>query len=931
MIKTLQFLLRIVAVIISVHQISFAQCNPDQTAPIFSRAPADTIVCAGAIPIPKPLNALDECDGLLIAFSRDDTTAVNGLCNGGIIKRTWRISDSKSNTTTYTQTITVEPDLAPPTSTADLSEVFEFIGSNNFGRWVIDKQNNIIINSQDDCSVSNIFNNAPPIFNQCGSIVVTFTLEDECGKTADFQVKYTLRDTIQPIFNNLPRDTTISCAAGRPLVPTVTASKSGSPIAVQFQEEDRPLGQQPCNNSQIIRTWTANDGCGNTIEGTQTITVVDDQAPTFTTPSNRILNCNEDYNDLSITGSPTNVTDNCNTMAITVNFQDQIAPTQQGLRVERTWVARDACGNERRQMQVITVLDTIAPTFTVPADIVVDCGQLTDLNFTGRPTMAMDNCTASPTVSYEDVFTTGSCASGGVIQRIWRVRDEAGNTTEKTQNISLNDKIPPTVTTQAKDRTVSCGMAVPSTVLFTEWLNQRAGAVAVDNCSSVTNLTWIAYNSGTNNPPSLPDVDCPQENTKIIRQQKVDFIVQDECGNRDTTSATFTVVDDVAPLFVYCPPDTTVQNLQGLCSTDYVLASPVVEERCATFSGNYNRTINVPIFSNTPNNRDVPVNQVRLSFPIILSPSFASDSVQLSIKLINVDGEQGPEYFNVLLEDGTIIGRTNNTLNQCGNSETVFTNISPRQINQAAGSNSLVTFFLSPNIVEGQPGRFSVNDICGGSSVEATLSFKTLTPKDIRYEYQINNGGRLLFIPPSPIIETLNVGINTVTYYAIDCAGNTSTCSYKATILDVDKPVTECPNDVVLPLGDNCTATYQLPLPNSITDNCGVGNTSSLTLPLDTVSALLTFSFDPDLGDYLANSKTFVFENLAPNALSPATLTISVRADLDNVYGFFIIVGDDGIPLTNTIIGQPNVTFGDCSDLVKPLLKYLLRYIMNGQ
>ncbi|NJK84107.1 MAG: hypothetical protein HC912_10210 [Saprospiraceae bacterium] len=113
-----------------------------------------------------------------------------------------------------------------------------------------------------------------------------------------------------------------------------------------------------------------------------------------------------------------------------------------------------------------------------------------------------------------------------------------------------------------------------------------------------------------------------------------------------------------------------------------------------------------------------------------------------------MDGEQGPEYFNVLLEDGTVIGRTNNTPAQCGNSETIFTNITIAQINQSAGSNSLITFFLVPNLVEGQPGRFSVNDICGGSSVEATLSFKTLIPQDIRYEYQINEGEKVTIYTP---------------------------------------------------------------------------------------------------------------------------------------------------------------------------------------
>ncbi|NJK84035.1 MAG: hypothetical protein HC912_09745, partial [Saprospiraceae bacterium] len=121
----------------------------------------------------------------------------------------------------------------------------------------------------------------------------------------------------------------------------VTASKNGSLVNVQFQEVDRPLGGSSCTNYQIIRTWTANDGCGNTLIGTQTITVVDDQAPTFTTPPNRTLNCEEDYTDVGTTGSPTNVSDSCNPSNITVNFQDQIFPVQQGIQVERTWVVRD--------------------------------------------------------------------------------------------------------------------------------------------------------------------------------------------------------------------------------------------------------------------------------------------------------------------------------------------------------------------------------------------------------------------------------------------------------------------------------------------------------------------------------------------------------------------------------------------------------------
>ena len=47
-------------------------------------------------------------------------------------------------------------------------------------------------------------------------------------------------------------------------------------------------------NYTLIRTWTAEDACGNTTAKTQTITVVDEEAPIFTqTPSDITVSCDQ--------------------------------------------------------------------------------------------------------------------------------------------------------------------------------------------------------------------------------------------------------------------------------------------------------------------------------------------------------------------------------------------------------------------------------------------------------------------------------------------------------------------------------------------------------------------------------------------------------------------------------------------------------------
>src|SRR5205085_8930566 len=109
---------------------------------------------------------------------------------------------------------------------------------------------------------------------------------------------------------------------------------------------------------------------------TQTITVTDNTAPTFTKPADITIftnaGCTYDAS-VSATGDVTDEADNCST-GLNATFSDAVvAGSCQGEKIiTRTWSLSDNCGNAAAdQIQTITVRDNIAPAFNKPADITI--------------------------------------------------------------------------------------------------------------------------------------------------------------------------------------------------------------------------------------------------------------------------------------------------------------------------------------------------------------------------------------------------------------------------------------------------------------------------------------------------------------------------------------------------------------------------------
>lgn len=892
----------------------------DPIAPAFQNPPLNETVCAGNIPEFEDLRVLDNCSSeanIQVQMS-EDTIGGLDVCRGGMLRRTWTAEDESGNTASTVQIIMVEEDTEAPNPNYEIRPDTAFCENSGFSTWVSAALDSLAANASDNCGIARIDKNGPSNFRSCGTILVEFYIEDECENITTLTSSYTIQDTVAPVFvESLPNITVSACDFRD--VDTLAVSVVDN--CVDTRDLEIVVTQVPtflgdaCGTVLLTRTYEAKDGCGNSSFLSHTITVVDEEAPEFDVPDDITVNCGIDFDDLDVLGTVDNIVDNCPSGNNTIAYEDSLSGTGGLLEIRRLWTVTDVCGNSRTKVQIIGLIDDIAPVFDPPFDISVSCGDLNNLSVTGEPAMLSDNCDPTPVVSFEDITDSGGagCFGNGSIIRRWRIEDNAGNFTTSDQEIRIEDETPPLIIREAMDMNVDCMDTTNIGVLFEEWVTRMGDAFAMDNCTEEQDLIWTAYNTGTLDAPNLPIEDCPSDSTSIFRTQTVDFIVEDICGNSDTTTASFNVFDNVAPVFAFCPSDTTLLTVGNTCSANFMFIPPRVIESCGAIFGNYSRSVEADIFSDDPGNMDVPVNDVRLSFSFLPSQDFPFGNVSLTLELTNVDSDQAPEYFNVYLEDGTPIGRTLNSTARCGNSTTVLTDITPDQLIQAAGSNNLITFFLRPNIDPSIPASFSMSDVCGGSAVRATLEFETRTPRGTTYSYQLNDDPITGYLPSTPVQRRLEAGVNTIVYFVTDCAGNSVSCSYRVIVTDSEAPGITCPDDVVLPLeGENCSVRYELPLPEIVTDNCIFGNASDIIVPSDSAQALLTYTFQPDLLDFLADDKTLSFPDVARSTINDVSLVISLRGDMDNDLAYFNIIGEDGSPLGTTLLGQANVSFGDC-------------------
>ncbi len=905
-----------------------------QSAPVINNVPAEvTIDCIDDVPDPVDLEATDDDPGfpkLITPVDMPEAADITPVCALDTIFRIWTAESDSATITRDTQLIIINPDETPPTigldverDTASCEIALDDNNPQGYASWK--NEQNIRVNTNidtlitDNCSGIDFgaLEMEEIIDGPCGTREYRFTITDNCGQTATWSAFYTVLDTVPPVFVDLPGDTIVSCddpylIAPAPIV-TATDNCSMNFIPVLTVDDDQEVNGS-CKEFQytITRTWTVSDDCGNETTGQQIINVNDLTAPTFTEPDDIIISCTDDANDLDLTGDVTDAVDECGG-PVNLDFSDQVSQGScpNDTIITRTWRARDVCGNTTTRTQTITKKDDTPPTFTPPRDTMVDCSIGEQVDVTGRPTGIQDNCgNGFRTPTFIDVIVDDPlCESKYTVKRTWTIEDSCGNAAFYEQIIEVMDLQAPAFSTAPMDLTIICADDLNIETAFEDWLTNRAGASATDNCELLD--TIFVFNSGTDQVPDLSTFICPANGDTVLMQQ-VDFIIEDACGNRDTAMATFAVIDNTPPTIIECQSDTTIFTNPGECSATFALIPPAFEEECsASLEVEDIVSENTLTSAALPGEEgNVPVDPTILNFPLNTSqPVNAFTDASLTISLISADAETESEHLIIKGEDGSILGRTATTDVSCGNSDTTVV-ITRDQFNEWA-SDGVISIGLEPNIPVGQAGRFAVNDICeNGTIVRGNLQVTVKSLETVRFRYRKDDEPLIDADFSDPVMATFDQGTHTVAYILEDCAGNVDSCTFILTVRDNEPPELSCPDDIVIVLPpDTCSVALTLPFIEDITDNCAARQQYLETLPNDTTDALIRFQLDPNLNDYLAMEDSVVFTNVAANAIGDVNVVLDVKGDFSTNGAFIDVFSENGL-----LIGSTRVGIADCNN-----------------
>jgi gliding motility-associated-like protein len=507
----------------------------DFTGPILTNIPPNlTLECGVDIPEPVNPDIEDDCDlGPKITYIQ---TLQAGSCpQSYTILRTWTGRDFCGNETTATQTISVVDQTAPK-----ITPVHPLIIGLNSGSIIqVTCDQSPVLNSSAVTAIDLCDNNPNLVltvsteeydcatFQYIRQITHEWTATDDCGNTSIFIIYIRVIDTTPPTFDFIPADLTLSCELSIPSSQPTVSDNCDSPVSLTLVES---INGNACERI-VQRTWTATDACGNQSTATQLIYISDKTPPVLgVVPADLTIDCTEPLPP----AASVSISDNCDTIpAITLSESiiSGICPTN--YTMIRTWTGTDICGNKSTKTQIITVIDNNSPIITtVPTDLKVQCD---DIPVTHLDVVAEDLCADTVYITYSDQITQGNCKHDYLITRTFIANDGCGNTSTASHHIVVIDNTPPQFTSIPDILTIECSQA-----------DTPPYPTAIDNCDPNVTIT--------HDSEIIAQGSCAGEYTMLVT-----WTVVDDCGNLNTASAEFQVVDTKPP--VITPTHPIMQNV----------------------------------------------------------------------------------------------------------------------------------------------------------------------------------------------------------------------------------------------------------------------------------------------------------------------------------------------------------------------------------
>lgn len=855
----------------------------DHTPPTFDLTGiGDTLYLPSVVQVPAvPMIPIsDNCVLDTVIFS--ETTRPD-TCLAGSFTRTWTAKDEAGNYSTFTQTIIIAADVAPPTITFPpqngSSPCTQL--STSYPNWLAAQMAAFTV--QDPSGIKSKTNNGPASYPPgCKMpLTVVFKATDNCNLMMSTTAVFTTSDNQAPVVISEPKDTIAYCSPGGnqltklnqwisthaymqvvdscsdPLTYTTQVNGNNadsSAIVSAFNASfsdacgTRLVGSQNVNKvSALVRVdFFVTDACGNqTFAGQATFAAVDTLPPVIT-GANTTEQCGGG-NDQTVLEAWINakgnaaLADDCSS-AMWDNFNFTTSDGQSGAGsfnsgpypqvqahnciwfADVTFFASDECGNSSSKKLRFQIIDTQPPVITgLAPNITVHCPD--PLPVTPAATIT-DNCDTAPTITFSRVYQDSLCDGSYTVVTTWKATDACNNSATAVQNIFVRDTTRPVFTLVPANFTARCDtFALPPVPVFGMNIN------ATDICSPVVTIS-TAINSAQNPDPAL----CSHYTYDITRI----FTATDECGNTRTATQVISVIDNQPPV------PGGILDTTALCSalSPFPAPTPIATDPCSGLTA-------PPQYLDVDSIPNGCVGKYTLQLHWVAS-DVCGNQINFD-QLVHVIDTVPPQLSNIP-PDITV---------ECNNIPT------------------------APNTA-----TFNGVDDCGSGVTVSLAETELRDPDPMHCEHWTN--------------WTLRRE-----WTASDDCGNTRSYTQNIHIQDTTPPVVTPQSNITLANdpGD-CGATIVIPAPLSVYDNCTSLPNSVLlkdTLPILPLPSPVNGSQPVD---------TLFFHFNLPNTPpgQPATTNVNLtvfieKADAESATEFFKIYGEQGV-----FIGNTTPTPGQCSN-----------------
>ena len=779
----------------------------DTVAPQFLLMPQDLTIGCDNVPLLASIPTFDDCLGPSFSVGEETSTQSDNPEDCKYyeydIIRTWQAVDSCGNESSLTQQITVVDTLtpsyiAPVDVTIDCADLDnpELAG---FPEMV-----------EDNCVEEPIIEFTDEIDSTlCNGIITrTWLISDYCENSSTHVQTITVIDTIDPVILFEANDRILHC-------------DSEESFEASFQDWLLLAGEAQATDECEEVMWFA------AVPGSY---VLDDPS---TYPGESVGNLD----------GP-----DCNSEDSTIIRYEEV-----------DFVFFDMCGNSALTSAKFAIIDSVPPeVIDCPTDTIVistlpgQCEGLVQLN----PPFAMDNCANSDTIinSNQSINITSqspgddgvpvdstsiglstpglnnSPAIGGVTLVISFTNIDADDFTEYFTILGEDGTEigqSPTGIELCGDTTIQINDISPEQLnawgtdgMIEFFLNPNIPAdndtLAISDICGGTSVQFdLQYEVSDNQHLRFSyRIDGGEESEGILFESfettipqglhYIEYIYRD-CGENLITCKQYIEVLDNEPPVFNCPEDLT-----------FILS----DDQCIAFIGfpiDYSYTDNCAaqdqyerILPDNPEdelivfnfNEDVG-NFVAADKTFVYNDASSNaygEDVMLELT-IRADGESEGEHFNILGDDGQILGSTaagtsNMDTVACDSISTLYFFIPVETFNIWAIDG--VVNITAESIYEGGDGINPCNDSVNGSGQTDGHSFMRMRLSyDIVIPSYYTEGATVIerkeFPSPAYIpVEDLNVGKTTVYYIFEDGAGNADSCSFDIDVVDISPPVLEC-------------------------------------------------------------------------------------------------------------------------------------------